>query len=322
MISNKISTGFIGLAICLCLLGTSNMVFAQDVPLEPVEQMTVSNGTTRYYRIYEPSNYNGEAVPLMVDMHGMYGTPQTQANNTRYDLEAENGEPFIIVYPLGTTGVGWNAFRYSWNGGDGGDKYDGCCQPAQRNGVDDVLFIKELVTHIKNNSGYNIDPKRIYGSGFSNGSAFIQKMLVDEPGFFTAAFVSAQFLLELKDLDRENLPSLSVPIMLSHGRGDVTAPYDGKRQNSWSRLFPSAQENVELWRDLNGCNKTSDDYYKKENYNCIKYTGCNGGAEVVLCTVDSNKEENNHNHYGQKYKNADNETISHMGWEFVRKYKK
>lgn len=316
VLSNRILRIVAGLAFTFCSLVISNMVFAADPYLVIDGPYTIDvNGRERDFKIYVPSGYDGSvAVPLMVDVHALWSYAWNQANATRYDLIAEKQankeDQFISVYPVGTGG-----WVKSWNGGDGFDDYYPCCGNAQAQGVEDAAFIVALVEHMKANPEIGgkiikIDSTRIYGSGFSNGSALIQKTIVENPNLFTAAFVTSQFLLEVP---APNL-SLSVPILLTHGSEDTTAPYGGG-VNGTGQEFPSAEDNLETWRLLNGCTQGPTNGNIGSGSECIIYSNCNVG-EVKACKIIGGE----HNHYN--YKNAANESMAEIGWNFVKQYRK
>lgn len=292
MVSNKIVHVFYGFTIVLFLLSISSIVLAIDLDGPYTLQ---HEGRTRYFKIYVPSTYDGSvAVPLMVDVHAYMSNAWGQSNNTRYDVMAEK-DNFIIVYPRGT------GFLKSWNGGDGGDDYRSCCGSAVTYGVNDVGFMLAIVDWMK--ARYNIDRTRIYGSGLSNGSALMQKAIIEHPDVFAAIYVAAQFLLELP----APTPSRPIPIMLSHGLNDTTAAYDGNGQYN----YPSAQENFARWAGINGCTEGPVVDYRAGNSYCEVYRKCNGGVNVKLCSIDGD-----HVHYD----NADNVPIAQMGWDFVKSY--
>ena len=64
---------------------------------------------------------------------------------------------FIVVYPNGSgpgSGQSWNAGK--------------CCGYALQNNVDETAFVQQIIADL--NTMAQIDPKRIYASGFSNGA--------------------------------------------------------------------------------------------------------------------------------------------------------
>ena len=288
------------------------------------------NGVSRVYRMYIPPEIDlNKAVPLMVDVHGLMGTPWNQGNLTRWDVVA-NGEiaenRFVTVYPKGTTGRSPFSGEVDkitcFNAGaglkiNGETKINGCCWSAEKEQVEDVEFIDQLVQHLlTEKTKFKIDPKRIYGSGLSNGSALIQKVLVDKPKIFTAVYVASQMLLEFPDEE----PSLSVPIMLSHGVRDKTVDYKGGPSvfridgEDVEFLFPSAIANAERWAAINNCSPSTNkvrmtlDGHLKPNQTKM-WTGCNSGVEVWLRSV-----RGGHKHYSAE--------LIQEAWEFLKLWPK
>jgi poly(3-hydroxybutyrate) depolymerase len=248
---------------------------------------------------------------------------------TRWD-EVANRETgnnrFIIVYPEGTSGGmedneddGIKCF----NAGDGLDgTYDGCCWTAQKNKAEDVQFIKALVEKMKGTKEYNIDPQRIYGSGLSNGSSLIQKVLVEEPGVFTAVYVASQTLLQFPEGFPENDYHLSVPIMLSHGVYDKKVHYkgeeslydiDGDGEKETAFHFPSAISNAKRWKDINNCGKST--FARMTNDGHLRagaqkdWYDCDNGVRVRLRAVYGG-----HLHYSG--------TLIDEAWDFLKQWTK
>jgi hypothetical protein len=107
------------------------------------------NGAERSYRLYIPGSLTEAPVPLVIGLHGGFGSGEQFARTSRFDDAAESGR-FIAVYPDGLGVVN------TWNGGR-------CCGYAARQDVDDVGFIAALIDELS--SRYPIDPGRIYATG-------------------------------------------------------------------------------------------------------------------------------------------------------------
>lgn len=65
----------------------------------------------------------------------------------------------VLIYPEG--------YRRSWNDGRGNT-------PAEREGVDDVTFIRSLIDHLIETMG--IDPARVGVAGLSNGGVMCHRL--------------------------------------------------------------------------------------------------------------------------------------------------
>ena len=98
------------LSIALLLLFTA----CQSVETSQLRGVTTietleSGGKTRSYRLHIPRGYNGDAMPLLVSVHGFFssGTRQEQSSGAS---EIASREGFFVVYPegLGQLVQGWN----------------------------------------------------------------------------------------------------------------------------------------------------------------------------------------------------------------------
>ncbi len=369
ILSSKKPGVFAGLVIGICLMGISDMAFATNggtsgyCELPTLTYPTPTTVSGRSFQLHEPPG-SPDNAPLIIDVHAYTGNWENQACNTRY--WEKTADQAYIVYPIGTPDPRWWMFGVlSYNGGDGGPGYNGCCGWAMDTdldgnliaGVDDVQYIKEIVLYMVDH--YNIDPTRIYGSGLSNGSAMIQRMIIEEPDLFAAIFVSSQHLLELPHQDQNEppLPQVSVPVMLSYGLDDNT--YNGRIGNN-EGVFPRGEETFKRWARLNGCidDETVGPYappdptylpgarhdgtdYVSEPLTPggsqeIGYRGCpndgsilqseSDGATYADIDVEMWLVNGNHSHYkdtATTWGLIDTDLdIAQIGWEFMKQYKR
>ena len=167
------------------------------------------NGVTREYIIYVPSTYDSNnSVPLMLIFHGwtMSATDQMKISDMRALAESEK---FILVYPQGTMFDGathWNVG--SWTTGSTSD---------------DLGFVDELINHIATN--HNIDMKRIYAAGYSNGGFFSQELACNRSSTI-AAIGTVVANMSTRTKDNCN-PSHPTPIVTISGTNDKEVSYDG-----------------------------------------------------------------------------------------------
>jgi polyhydroxybutyrate depolymerase len=118
-------------------------------------------------------------------------------------------EQFILVYPQGTMFDGvthWNVG--SWTEGSTSD---------------DLGFVDKLINHISNN--HNIDMKRIYAAGYSNGGFFSQELACNL-SHNIAAIGTVVANMSTRTKDNCN-PAHPTPIITISGTNDKEVSYDG-----------------------------------------------------------------------------------------------
>jgi len=163
----------------------------------------------RGYLLYAPPSYDPtRPTPLVVLLHGRPSNAASMAAITRMNaVAARNG--FLVVYPEGINNE-WNAF------------YDLTNQRAQAP-QDDVRFLRDLVGDLARD--LNIDRRRVYVGGFSNGGFMTYRLACSAADTFAAfAAVGANLYSVLTDECRGGRP---VPILIMHGTADPSVPYNG-----------------------------------------------------------------------------------------------
>jgi polyhydroxybutyrate depolymerase len=224
----------------------------------------VSSGEARKYILYVPRSYDrSHPTPLVISMHGAGGWPAQQMDLSRWNRLAES-QRFIVVYPSGVEGGGPTIWRVG--------REDGLMK--------DVRFIAELIDKLE--AAYNIDPRRIYATGFSNGGgmAFVLSCTLSDRIAAVGMVGAAQTLPWTWCTDHR-----PVPMIAFHGTADRFAPYNGGRSPIAPELFPSIPAWTANWARRNRCapnpveTRVSADVIRRE------YTSCADGAAVDLFTV-------------------------------------
>lgn len=199
-------------------------------------------GGDRPVELRVPSDYTpGEPAPLLMLLHGYSASGVLQ--ETYFQLEATAHERgMLYAVPEGLVDGMGN--RY-WNASVA------CCDFAGT-GVDDSAYLRGLIDEI---SGvYDVDPKRIYFAGHSNGGFMSYRMACDHADV-VAGIVSLAGAMD--DMATGCAPSEPVSVLQVHGTMDETILYDGG--DILGNAYTSAANSVGYWAGENGCDATATD---------------------------------------------------------------
>lgn len=229
-------------------------------------------GLTRTYIVHLPVAYTpGRAYPLVLAFHGRGTTASWMARRTHLNSVADEHH-FLVVYPDG--------YKKQWGDGRGHT-------PSERDGVDDVAFIATLIETLR--TQLNIDTRRIYATGISNGGFFSFRLgcLLAEK-IAAIAPVAATLPSNLTGAPPADRP---VPLLLIHGTKDRRVPANGGVLRVGGHTL-STTESVAFWARRNGC---SDGTPITENLEArandgtwvqrTLYPDCQPQASVELYTI-------------------------------------
>jgi poly(3-hydroxybutyrate) depolymerase len=296
-----------------------------SAPLAPGDQRTCMAGSRQYY-IYVPKNYDPcTPAALVVDAHGatqtaesqLYGKPPFCTGGTTcwsgpgsgWRLEAEMpGGGFILVTPSSATSSNtWDAMT-------------------------DPPVMLQMIDAVKKLA--DIDPKKIYFTGISNGAALSYWTACENPGIFAGISPNSGGVLggsqcnglmkPLSDIQFDDMPDFA----FMDSQSTVTAM--AKTDN--------CKEGPKDWKTIDGattdpvCRTNPDDNAATlvpcntimpaiQPTKCQIWDQCDGGVQVVFCQVApgtmhgaSNAALDGH----IIYENASNLNTPSVAWRFFK----
>ena len=299
-----------GLSILLtqsdCRRPIESVDCTQERPTTPGDHgCQVPEFADRDFILHIPSGYSGQAMPLVIAMHGAGGNkegmnpitcPDGNLDSPNCLSKVSDREGFLLVYPDGTS-MGNVLNGRSWSQGGGGSR-SLRCENACQQGVDDVAYFSALLDTVARVLPY--DPKRVYVTGFSNGAGMSHRLACELPNRIAAIapvgganqFAGAAACVA----------SRPIPILHIHGDEDRCWPYAGglgscvDSQQTSGDYVSVAESTVGIagypgWITRYGCLMTpnveslADTMSDGTTTSKSTYSGCRGGVSVMLYTV-------------------------------------
>ena len=236
-------------------------------------------GINRKYEVYVPSSYDGSGIlPVVIGLHGGGGSIKSDINNKM--PQSADKLNFLLVMPEGTGKILLGQMWAAWNAGTWATGQ--CCGDAVTNNIDDVGFISKVIDEVEKN--YNVDSKRIYATGLSNGA-----MMAIRLGCELSNRIAAIAPVSSPAVPSNCHPSRKVPMIYVHGTSDPCVPYNGG-QGAGCIGAPldvqGAQAIVDYWKQINTCSNNSTSAYQNGAATCSLYPSDNG-ADVEFCSVQN-----------------------------------
>jgi len=221
------------------------------------------DGLSRSYLVNLPPNYyDSTNFALVIALHGGGGNGQNFERSTGLTEEA-NSQHFIVVYPDGYLGPGK---QRTWNAGT-------CCGAAMRKKINDVKFIRNLIEKLL--SEYQINPRKIYVVGHSNGGMMAYRLaneLSDEIAAIAVSSCSSMITDEIH-------PKKIVPILHFHSIRDQHVPFSGG-VGIIGYDFPSVDSVLTDWAKADSC-ELQPKVSTYPNYTVKKWV--NKNQKVMIC---------------------------------------
>jgi polyhydroxybutyrate depolymerase len=228
----------------------------------------------RPYTLHVPARYDpSRPTPLVVMFHG-YGASGALEEVYMGLTTTSDAHSFLYAYGDGTTDPRGQRF---WNATDACCDHDGLP-------VDDVRYFDAIVADIE--SRYNVDRRRIFAMGHSNGGFMSHRLACDRAS--TVAAILSLAGAQWDDLSKCS-PSSAVSVAEVHGNADRVILYEGGKIGE--RPYPSAPITVADWAKKNGCagglaatgaTYDVDSQLAGRETQVQAYTGCPAGIAVEL----------------------------------------
>jgi polyhydroxybutyrate depolymerase len=228
----------------MVLLSCSLLRGAETNGLQRMEFMV--DGVTRRALVYVPAKASVVSTPVVFVFHGHGGS----AENALISFAMTKEWPEAIsVYMQGLPTPGQltdpNGFRAGWQAalGDQGNR--------------DVRFFDTVLAQLKQD--YNVDKKRVYCTGHSNGGGFTYLLWLARPDVFAAVAPSAAAAKYAHQL-------IPKPVMIMGGEDDPLVKFE------WQKLTMQAV------RTVNGCSAKGQPWENK----CTIYPSAVGTPVVTF----------------------------------------
>ena len=230
----------------------------------------------RPYASKVPAKYDPKVpTPLLILLHGYTASGALQ--DSYFGLSGiVDAKGFLYAYPDGTVDQSGKRF---WEG------TDACCD-FFHTGVDDVAYLNAIIDDMS--AHYNVDPKRIFLVGHSNGGFMAHRMACDKASRIAAIVALAG---DNWNDPAKCQPSEAVAVLQVHGDADTTISYNGGQLVGVT--YPAAHDSVGTWVTSNGCGAMPtvgapldiDSVLPGNETMVARYTGCKPGGAAELWTI-------------------------------------
>ncbi len=247
-------------------------------------EMTVDDLQRTYILHVPPAAERGDLLPLIIVLHGTYGTGQKMKIGLGFDPYADS-RGFFTAYPDAYIAPG-ERDTARWNDGRG------TLESSAQN-IDDVKFITSLVDEIA--SKVPLDKTRVYVTGASNGGIMTYRLGCETDGVFAGIAPVIGNIPE--PIFKSCSPQAPLNLLAINGDSDPFIPFEGGEVCADVRVgceggwVVSMAESLGKFTSANRCPVSAqsvalpivmDDGTSVE---MLTYSNCKSGGQVLAYVV-------------------------------------
>ncbi|MEV5681294.1 feruloyl esterase [Streptomyces sp. NPDC052179] len=245
----------------------------------PAGESTVtvsSGGRQRTALVHRPAEAGDGPQSVVLTLHGSSSRSSEQMLLSG-SAQAADRHGFLAVAPQGAMpldrGYQWNVPGVTGTGGP-----------------DDEQFLTDLIDDLAARGC--ADTHQVLATGYSGGGRMVSQYACDHPERVTAMAPVAGLGAGVPVTDDSGTtvpapatcaPHQPVPVVTFQGTADPVNPYDGGGQPYWGYGVRTA---LASWARLDHCRRGPFTTPVSAHVNKISHSGCQGGAEVSLYTID------------------------------------
>jgi polyhydroxybutyrate depolymerase len=277
-------TGLVAAVVVVPLLAACTSTAGTAVGMASPTDTTPTKGTfqvkdgDRPFTLHVPDSYDAsKPTPLVILLHGYTATGAGQESYFKLTPESDK-HGFLYAYPDGLVDPMHNHY---WNA------TDACCD-LYGSKVDDSTYLSNLIKLVEQK--YNVDARRVYLTGHSNGAFMTFRMACDHADQIAA--IAALNGAMWQDVSKCQ-PSTAVSILDVRSTADQTIMYAGG--HIVNNTYPSAASTDKDWLGFDHCAATPTkapaldlvlDLPGAETTVARYTTGCTAGSTVETWTIN------------------------------------
>ena len=274
------------------------------------------DGLTREYYVHVPKGYNSKVgTPVVFMLHGSGGNGEKFYNISGWKEVGET-ENILTVFP--------SSSQYPCVFDDGIQKRNAekwssydlelCSGETPK---DDIKFLSQVIEELKKK--YNVDEKRIYIVGFSNGGEMASRTAIELSDKIAAVVACAGDL----PVDTSFVPLRKLPVLLQAGNSD------DKLLAKLGTANPLPMDFVQLFSNFPAIKEVANTFINTFTLNSIYTTGGNPSTFIYADYAGTSGKPENVFRFmlvkglGHNYPNGTNHPMkgAEVHWDWMKNYR-